>query len=875
MHSLLTYKSIFDASPDAIFLVNDDGVIVETNDMTSNLLGYKREEFIGKKVEFLVPDKFRDIHKEDRLKFASAPLARNMGMGRELIARHKDGHDIQVEISLTPIETEGGKSIVCAVVRDIRDKLRAAESTRGIEKNLKEAQRIAKVGSWEVNILTGEVSWSEEMYRIYDVQFATFVPTRDSLVELIYHEDRHIMKDWIASAMTGINTGAIEFRVADHDGNLRNIVGRGEVFFNETGVPVRALGTIQDITERKQAEAIIVQNEKLLNEAQRISHVGSWELDLVTSRLDWSDEIYRIFEISPENFGASYDAFLNSIHPDDRELVNEAFTSSVMNKMPCEIVHRLLFPDGRIKFVREKCETYYDDLGNPLRSLGTVQDITHLRLVADELAKVRERLQLATESSDIGIWDWDVVNNVLIWDEAMYRLYGIEADTFSGAYEAWEEGLHPEDLESGHSQIQLALEGKKKFDTEFRVVWPDQSVHFIKGIGTVFRDEDGRAIRMLGTNWDITSRKLTELALIEQERKYKQVVDNISDGLFIDDISGKVVFANDRFLEMFELSHSDLEDITLEDYVAQEFRDELRDRHNRRVKGEKVKSIFEYIGLTKSGERRWFEVRVSPVLQENKIIGTQSAIRDITVRKVAEETLALQNEKLIRINKELEQFAFIASHDMREPLLILNSYVDLLVEEYGDAMDGDGHKYLEFIHQSSNRMKELINALLEYSRIGKKREIKLLDMKEIVTEAMTGLKPMIDEKKASITVGDLPKVTGLPNELVQLFSNLISNAIKYTRKNEQPAITIEAVENEKDWTFAVKDKGIGIDKKYFDTVFVIFKRLHNRVEYDGTGIGLAHCKKIVELHGGTIWVESEQNEGSQFFFTLSKTNPFG
>lgn len=235
-----------------------------------------------------------------------------------------------------------------------------------------------------------------------------------------------------------------------------------------------------------------------------------------------------------------------------------------------------------------------------------------------------------------------------------------------------------------------------------------------------------------------------------------------------------------------------------------------------------------------------------------------------------EALLAEQNRKLKEQNKELEQFTYITSHDLQEPLRSLVSFTELLEKEFAGTLDGNGNLYIDFISQSSRRMQTLVKGLLDYSRIGRKKELVEVDCNQIVNEVLLDITITVTESKARITVGNLPQLKGYSTELRQLFQNLISNAVKFRKKEVLPEIQIFAQEQDNDWLFSIQDNAIGIEEKDMHKLFVIFKRLHDRDEYEGTGIGLAHCKKIVELHGGTIWADSKWGEGSTFNFTIPK-----
>ncbi|WP_347374473.1 ATP-binding protein [Aequorivita sp. Q41] len=229
-----------------------------------------------------------------------------------------------------------------------------------------------------------------------------------------------------------------------------------------------------------------------------------------------------------------------------------------------------------------------------------------------------------------------------------------------------------------------------------------------------------------------------------------------------------------------------------------------------------------------------------------------------------------QIEEIKSVNKELEQFVYVASHDLQEPLRTMSSYIGLISELYIHQLDDNALKYMKHIEDASLRMKTLIKDLLDYSKIGKVKEVTTVDINTIVSNILLDHELIIKDTNATIECDTLPTVMGLGIELKQLFQNLINNGLKFKKPDTAPHIQIKVDEQPDYWLFSVKDNGIGMDEKYFDRVFVIFQRLHNKDEYQGTGIGLSICKKIVDMHQGTIWIESEINKGCTFYFTIFK-----
>jgi len=273
------------------------------------------------------------------------------------------------------------------------------------------------------------------------------------------------------------------------------------------------------------------------------------------------------------------------------------------------------------------------------------------------------------------------------------------------------------------------------------------------------------------------------------------------------------------------------------------------------------------------------EKRAAELIIANKELAFQNKEKEKRAAEliIANKELAFQNEEkekrtadLIFVNKELEQFAYVASHDLQEPLLTITNFVGLLEEKFSEKTDKDTDQYLEFIVKAASKMRNLIKALLDFSRIGRNIIFTTVDCNEILKEVIDEMEASIKESSAKITSSMLPVLKGSDIELKRLFQNLISNAIKFKKQNVIPELEIAVEEKDTEYLFSIKDNGIGIEEQYIGKLFIIFQRLHNATEYPGAGIGLAICKKIVILHNGKIWVKSKFGEGSTFYFTILK-----
>ena len=274
--------------------------------------------------------------------------------------------------------------------------------------------------------------------------------------------------------------------------------------------------------------------------------------------------------------------------------------------------------------------------------------------------------------------------------------------------------------------------------------------------------------------------------------------------------------------------------------------------------------------IRRDGSRFWGSITITAIYDEQQnVLGFTKLTRDLTDKMLAAEAISQHMDQLQIKNHELEQFVYIASHDLQEPLLTVSNFIALLKAEYGHLHDEDATMYMGFIEQAADRMRGLIKDLLDYSRIGKIKETEQVNVNELLQYIKNDLDNLITLTGAQINYNHLPTVKGYRTELGQLFQNLITNAIKFSKKDVTPVIDITAKPHNNGWQFTVKDNGIGINDRYKEKIFLIFQRLHTRDDYPGNGIGLANCKKIAAMHNGDIDVRSVPGQGSEFYFTLN------
>jgi PAS domain S-box-containing protein len=427
--------------------------------------------------------------------------------------------------------------------------------------------------------------------------------------------------------------------------------------------------------------------------------------------------------------------------------------------------------------------------------------------------------------------------------------------------------------------------GEPLVGREEKETWPDGSVTWVSTTKQCLRDPLGHVVGTFGISRDITARKLAQEKLRESEERLQSILDNTSAVIYMKDQPGRYLLINRQFENLFHVTNAQVQGKTDHEIFPPELADAFR-ANDLKVLESPTPLEFEEVAPHKDGLHTYVSIKFRLPDAAGAPCAVCGVSTDITPRKKAEQALAQKTEELAHSNRELELFAYVASHDLQEPLRMIASYTQLLARRYKGQLDQDADEFIHYAVDGAERMQTLINDLLAYSRVGTRgKPFAPTDCNEVLRRALDNLKVAIEDSQAVIHTAALPKVMGDEVQLTQLFQNLLSNAIKF-RGGRTPEIHVSAemkpvpspasVAPDKfaaglrgeEWTFAVRDNGIGIEREFYDRIFVIFQRLHGRDEYPGTGIGLAVCKRIVERHGGRIWVESEPGRGSTFCFTL-------
>jgi PAS domain S-box-containing protein len=386
--------------------------------------------------------------------------------------------------------------------------------------------------------------------------------------------------------------------------------------------------------------------------------------------------------------------------------------------------------------------------------------------------------------------------------------------------------------------------------------------------------ESAEGILVTAAIRDISVRKDAETHLAQMEGRYRGLLEAAPDAMVVVNPGGEIVLLNVQAEKQFGYSRDELVGQQVKNIIPEGFAERLiadGTRTAAEALAQQIGTGIELIARRKDGTEFPIEIMLSPLESAEGILVT-AAIRNITERKKSEEHLVQTVGELKRSNDELQQFAYVSSHDLQEPLRMVTSYTQLLAGRYKGRLDSDADEFIAFAVDGCNRMQGLIKDLLAYSRAGTNGKVlHEISAENALKEALANLRATIDQSGAVVTRDALPAIRTDEMQLTQVFQNLVGNAIKY-RGAEVPHVHVSATKNGgNEWTFSVRDNGLGIDPQYYERIFILFQRLHGRDEFEGTGIGLAICKKILERLGGRIWVESQPEKGSTFYFTLPET----
>nr|WP_315252912.1 PAS domain S-box protein [uncultured Flavobacterium sp.] len=627
---------------------------------------------------------------------------------------------------------------------------------------------------------------------------------------------------------------------------------------------------IEDITESKESKELIEKSNERFEYVTKATFDAIWDWDINTNTIYWGEGFEKIFGYNLKELKDDSDTWTKNIHPDDLEKITQSYYNTVKsNAINWIEEYRFKKSNGQYAYIINKGIVIRDTSGRAIRIIGAMQDITQkkqeeqrLKLLESVITNTNDAVVIkeAKPSSELG-------RKIVYVNESFTHMTGYTSDEIIGRTHKLLQG--PNTNEEELVRFYKALDEWQPceisiiyYNKEGKEYWVNLSLNPVT-------NSKGEYTHWISIERDITEKKNQEIKIKETTQTLLDTLESIQDGFYTLDSNWNVSYWNK---EAERISGR-----TKEEMIGKNF----WELYNGRI-SEKINKVFH---KAKSNNK---PIRFEVYLKQSKYwielnafpseMGLTVYFKNITERKHTESKLKKVNRSLENhvkglaiSNQELEQFAYVASHDLQEPLRMITSFLTQIEKKYEDVLDEKGKKYIFFAVDGAKRMRQIILDLLEFSRVGKnENRHEKVDLNTIIEEIILLYRKQIEEKKAKINYEALPILQSCAAPLRQVFQNLISNSLKYSSPDIAPIINISCSNSATSWIFEIKDNGIGINPEYYDKIFIIFQRLHSKEEYSGTGMGLAITKKIIENLRGQIWVKSEEGKGTSFYFTIPK-----
>jgi PAS domain S-box-containing protein len=793
-----------------------------------------------------------------------------------------------------------GKAIgMTGTIMDVSEQHSLLHRLRESEALYRQAEAITHIGNYQWNLATNEVHWSDELLRIHGLNPQTDQVTIDNVRALMHPDDRENVRSRTSEAIENKSSFDFYYRILPKGGGVKILRTQGRVTVNEDGAPGSIIGTVQDVTEKQQLITQLRQSDSLYKQAQALAQLGNWTMDLRTREYTWSDEMYHIYEL-PEKDHFSFEEWTNFIHPDEREEVLAYLNECIKKKQPYQKIHRVVLRNGKVKILDRRGEFICNDAGEPVTMIGTTQDVTAQQQIQQELKENQTFIQKIADATPSIIASYNVNSGQYLFvSEGLRKLLGYDPNlALQGGIPFFVSLLHPDDLPGIMEKNTQALEEANRnranndlvIEFTYRMRHQNGEYRWFNTYGTIFdRNAQGHVEHILNISLDVTEQVEASHKIKEQEHFIQQIADASPTILYLFDAAhNQVAYMNRE--AFFVLGYTPEEILAMGSAVTTtlyhpEDIELLPERRESPKKFQHLDSMMQYECRmkTRDGAYKWMLVReiIFKTDEEGRVLQTLGAALDISQRKEMEQTILQNSFQLQQSNASLEEFAYVASHDLKEPLRKISTFGDRLVNTQQDQLTPDGKVYLNKIIDASQRMQTMISDLLTVSMITGDRSFQQLSLKDILQDVLQTLEFKIEQKGAEIQATELPEAHIIPSQFRQLFQNLLSNSLKFTREDVQPVIQIthrhlppeslagyQLAKAGQYLELTFKDNGIGFEDEYAGKIFAIFQRLHGRSEYEGTGIGLAICKKIVEHHGGIISASGVPGKGASFTIIL-------
>lgn len=909
--------SIVETSNDSIITINFQRTITSWNKAAEDLYGYTAAEAIGKNLSMLtLPEDFVAIlNKVDAVKH-----------NREVVVfdcvRHKKGGElIDLEIVMSPVLNGSGEVIgVSTIARDISErKRREANLAFLAEINLDLAplltvhdvmdpvgERLAdylKLSRCQFSVVDEEEDCIEVVYEYRrDKSMPSLIGVSHISDSITPEDRRHYSAGKLAvlnsaTDLSMLNTGVHQLKQFS-DGSVVNMPhlegGRWRFLLTIESDEVRAwrsedLELLRELSsklyiriQRARAEEALRKSEERLQVAIKIAKTVVWEWNVPENKIETTENFPEVYGYSTIEFAQQgYDL----LHADDRETHLQKVQAATQGG-GYHSRFRVIRPDTKeIVWLEEHADSIHDENGKVIKLVGAAIDITELKKIEEELRESATRfrtlanvvLQVIWTNTEDGIADY--------FNQRWYEYSGLSYDQSKGL--GWQVIVHPEDATASVEKWQKALASGDVFDIEYRLRQHDGSYRWFIGRNVPLKNDSGNVIGWFGTATDIENLKKTEEALSQSEARLRITMESATDYAIITmDTDRRVEKWSEGATQLFGYSEAEMRSKLVDIIFTEEDRKSGVPQKEMETARDTGRAADERWHQRKNGSSFYVNGVVRPI-QNGKLTGYVKIMRDMTQQQLFTEELhrlvAERTRELEHSNEDLRQFATIASHDLQEPLRKLKFFAAIL-QKFEKELPSEGKELLKKISSTSERMSQLIREVLQFSKIAYGEKVFApTDLNQILQNVLNDLDMLLNETGTTVKYdNNLPEIEAAHPQMNQLFYNLLTNSIKFRRDDVKPIIhiTVAPVSKESLMSYpnllpeksyveiVVSDNGIGFEQQYADQIFHIFERLHSTDEYEGTGVGLAHCKKVVENHSGHIYAVSSEGDGAAFHVLL-------
>jgi PAS domain S-box-containing protein len=623
----------------------------------------------------------------------------------------------------------------------------------------------------------------------------------------------------------------------------------------------------QKIKEKERVQIGLKNRQNLLEYAESMTNMGSWEYHVDTKNLIWSDTLYRIFGLQPQSIHPDLSQMLTMISKEYRAGFELILQKAIRTKGSFRINYQIIKADGTKRHIQGQGQFIAEER----KIIATCLDVTDLKEIINKLQQNEALLKEAESISHNGSFEWSEQKGFIFWSDELYRIHGLVPNSIKVDVGFYKTFIHHEDLKRCENIFKRAVSQRKSFGIEYRIIRPNNDIRYLYGNAKVFYDHINDSIKLVGTIQDITELKNATILLEKTESIYKAIAKNVPDAaLMMFNKEGNLILFDGPIIEKLRFKNQPVIGINIK-----ELYDDLSHLSTKKY----LEKAFdgEEIQLEKEIDHRCYKMSFVPVKNiESEIFSVMLVMQDISEIKEAQQDLENKVDELNRSNQDLEQFAYVASHDLQEPLRKIKAFGDRLHDKFNESTTEEGLDYIRRMQNASERMQVLIDDLLTYSRLNREEEgFVNVSLKKQISEILEVLDYSIEQKNAKVNVKVNHEISVIPTQIRQLFQNIISNSLKFSKEGENPIINIKSeiikgseVDNigldplKEYCSITISDNGIGFEQKFADKILLPFQRLHSRHDYKGTGIGLAVCKRIVDKHKGYINIVGELNVGT-------------